>query len=152
MSTKKNNKEFLIKEYEYTQDMIRHFDDIMIRFGTMSQTGVLIFIGLAFSILSKDRTTFLYMFPFVIVFVAITSLVSHMWFRRYRAIAQIKILRILAIEKMLGWQQFSLVDNAIKKKKIESKPARNMIVIYLLSLPVLLVAAYIVILCCGAEG
>jgi len=140
------NQESLMEEYQATQEMVRHYDDIMIRFASMSQAGVLIFIGLAFGFLSKDQTIFFYLFPFVIVFVAMTNLVVHMWFKRHRAIAQIKIRRLLELENKLGWQQFSLVNDAIKSKKVESKPVRNMLVLYHLSLPILLVVAYVVIL------
>jgi hypothetical protein len=143
------NIELLVKEYQATQEMIRHYDDITMRFATMSQTGMLIFIGLAFGLLSRHRTTFLYLFPFVILFVAMTSLIMHMWFRRHRGISQIKIHRILEIESKLGWQQFSLVDEAIRSRKIESKPVRIMLVFYHLSLPVILIAAYLIILYCG---
>jgi hypothetical protein len=138
--------ELLIKEYQATQDMVRHYDDITIRFATASQAGVLIFIGLAFNLLNKDSMTFDYLFPFVIVFVSMTNLIVHMWFMRHRAIAQIKIQRILEIEKILGWRQFSLVDTAIKENKVGSKPARNMLLIYHVILPVLLTVAYFVIL------
>ena len=102
------NTELLVKEYQATQDMIRHYDDITMRFATMSQAGVLIFIGLAFGLLSKDRPTFLYLFPCVILFVIAANIVVYMVFKRHRAIAQIKIHRILEIEKKLGFQQFFL--------------------------------------------
>ena len=93
-----------MKEYQATQDMVRRYDDIMIRFALMSQAGVLILIGLAFGFLTKDQTTFFYLFPFVIVFVGMANLVVHMWFRRHRAIAQTKIRRLLDIERELGWR------------------------------------------------
>ena len=65
----KQNRESLIKEYERTQEMIRHYDDLTMRFGTMSQSGVLIFVALAFGLLSKDKMMFTYLFPIVILFV-----------------------------------------------------------------------------------
>jgi hypothetical protein len=140
--------ELLFKEYQATQDMIRHYDDITMRFATMSQAGVLIFVGLAFGLLSKDRPTFIYLFPCVILFVIIANIVVQMMFNRHRAISQIKIHRMLEIEKRLGFQQFSLVDDAIRMKKIVSIPIRNMVLFYHFALPVILVIAYIVIFFC----
>jgi UDP-N-acetylmuramyl pentapeptide phosphotransferase/UDP-N-acetylglucosamine-1-phosphate transferase len=138
-----------MKEYQATQDMIRHYDDLTMRFGTMTQGGVLIFIGLAFGLLTKDRPTFIYLFPFVILFVSICNALVHMWFKRHRSISQEKIHRILEIEKELGWKQFLMVDEAIKSGKIESAPIRKVLVIYHLGLPAILVAAYFVIVFCG---
>ncbi len=149
MAIHEQNREFLIKEYEKTQEMVKHYDDLTMRFGTMTQSGVLIFIGLTFGLLSKERLMFTYLFPFVILFVSMASILVHMWFKRHRSISQIKISRILEIEKELGWQQFSLVDEAIKTKKIESAPVRNMLVIYHLGLPLTLIIAYFIILYCG---
>ncbi len=149
MSVAERNHELLIKEYEATQDMIKHYDDLIMRFGTMTQAGVLIFIGLAFGLLSKEKVMFIYLFPFVILFVIACNILVHMWFKRHRSISQIKIHRILEIEKELGWKQFSMVDEAIKSKKIESTPVRKMLIIYHLGLPITLVIAYLVILCCG---
>ena len=74
MSTERNDNESLIKEYEKTQDMIRHYDDITIRFSGMTQSGVLIFIGLSFGLLSKQHEMFLYLFPLVILFVIMINL------------------------------------------------------------------------------
>jgi len=136
-------------EYRATQDMIKHYDDLTMRFGTMTQAGVLIFIGLAFGLLSKDSTMFVFLFPFVIVFVIISSLLLHMWFKRHRSISQIKVHRMLEIERQLGWKQFSLVDHAIKSGKLESAPIRKMLIAYHLGLPVTLILAYVIILCCG---
>jgi hypothetical protein len=72
-----------------------------------------------------------------------------MWFKRHRSISQIKIHRILEIEKELGWKQFQMVNEAIKSKKIGSVPIRKMLVVYHMGLPITLVVAYLVILCCG---
>ena len=140
------NIDLVIKEYEATQDMIKHYDDIIMRFATMSQGGVLIFVGLAFSLLSKDRTIFLCFFPIVILFVATTNAFIHLWFRRHRAIARIKIRRVLELERNLGSQQFSMVDEAIRSKEVGSKPVHTMLIFYHLSLPILLTIAYVLIL------
>lgn len=70
--------DLLMKEYQATQDMIRHYDDLTMRFGAMTQGGVLIFIGLGFGLLGKERLTFLYLFPFVIVFSSMASFVVHL--------------------------------------------------------------------------
>ena len=148
MSIAEQSHELLIKEYEATQDMIKHYDDLIMRFGTMTQAGVLIFVGLAFGLLSKEKEMFMYLFPFVILFVIASNILVYMWFRRHRSISQIKIHRILEIEKELGFKQFSMVDEAIKSKKIESAPVRKMLIIYYLGLPVTLIIAYFVILCC----
>jgi hypothetical protein len=149
MTVDEQSRNSMIKEYEKTQEMVRHYDDLTMRFGTMTQSGVLIFIGLAFGLLSKDKIMFVYLFPFVILFVSMASLLVHMWFKRHRSISQIKIRRILEMEKELGWKQFSMVDQAIKAKKIESAPVRKMLVIYHLGLPVTLILAYFIILYCG---
>jgi len=143
------NRDSLTKEYDKTQEMIRHYDDLTMRFGTMTQSGVLIFIGLAFGLLSKDKTMFTYLFPFVILFVSMASVLVHMWFKRHRSISQIKISRILEIEKELGWKQFSMVDQAIKAKRIESAPVRKMLIAYHMGLPITLILAYFIILYCG---
>jgi hypothetical protein len=58
MTINDQSRKSLIQEYKKTQDMIRHYDDMIIRFGSMTQTGVLIFIGLAFGLLSKERMMF----------------------------------------------------------------------------------------------
>ncbi|MDD5051019.1 MAG: hypothetical protein PHU49_00335 [Syntrophorhabdaceae bacterium] len=148
-SSEQKKEKFLIKEYQATQEMIRHYDDLTMRFGTMTQTGVLIFIGLAFGLLSRDRRIFLYLFPFVILFVIMCSILVHMWFKRHRSISQTKLHRILEIEKELGWKQFSMVDDAIKSGKIESKPVRTMLLIYHISLPAILLIAYFIIIFYG---
>jgi len=148
MSNEKTNQESLIKEYDNTQDMIRHYDDITIRFGGLTQSGVLIFIGLSFGLLSKQQDMFLYLFPFVILFVIMINILVHMWFKRHRSISQIKIRRILELEKELGWKQFTLVDEGIKSKKVESQPVRRMIIIYHIGLPVTLIIVYFIIICC----
>ncbi len=149
MASMEQRQELLMKEYQATQDMIRHYDDLTMRFGTMTQGGVLIFIGLSFGLLSKDRQTFIYLFPFVILFVSICNALVHMWFKRHRSISQEKIHRILEIEKELGWKQFSMVDEAIKSGKIEATPVRKVLVIYHLGLPAILLVAYFVIAFCG---
>jgi hypothetical protein len=146
MATDNHREESLIKEYQATQDMIRHYDDISMRFGAASSVGIYILIGLAFGLLSKDKLIFTYLFPFVIVFVAMSHLITHMMFKRHRSIAQIKISRILEIEKELHWQQFSLVDKAIKAGKIESAPVRKMLSVYQWGLPLVLLCAYFVII------
>ncbi len=140
--------ESLMKEYQATQDMIKHYDDISMRFGTASRVGLFIFIGLAFGLLSKDKLTFQYLFPFVILFVAMSNFITHMMFKRHRSISQIKIRRILEIEKELNWKQFTLVDEAIKAGQIESRPVRKMLSVYQWSLPLVLVIAYVVIIFC----
>jgi hypothetical protein len=129
--------------------MHRHYDDISLRFATMSQAGVLIFIGLAFGLLSKDRTTFLFLFPFVIVFVTAANIVTHAMFRRHVDITKIKINRLLELEKQLGWRQFSLVDEAIKARKVGWWPVRKVLRFYHLTLPIVLVIAYLIILMFG---
>ncbi len=146
MANEGRGHELLIKEYLATQEMIKHYDDLIMRFGTMTQAGLLIFIGLAFGLLSRNKETFLYVFPFVILFVSISSILVHMWFRRHRSISQIKIHRILEIERELGWKQFSMVDEAIKAGQIEARPVRQMLVVYHLGLPVILVIVYFIIL------
>ncbi len=137
-----------MKEYQATQEMIRHYDDLTMRFGAMTQAGVLIFVGLAFGLLTKDKVIFLYVFPVVILFVGMSSIVVHMWFKRHRSISQVKIRRILQIEKELGWKQFSMVDEAIKAGQVESSPVRKVLKIYHLGLPVVLAVAYLIILYC----
>jgi len=149
MAIEEHKLELLIKEYQFTQEMIRHYDDLIMRFGTFTQTGVLIFIGLAFGLLGKDTRTFLYLFPFVILFVAICNVLVHMWFKRHRSIARAKIRRILELERELGWSQFTVVDEAIKSGKIESAPVRKMLVIYHLGLPVILLVVYVIIRYCA---
>ena len=148
MQTAKQNYESLIKEYEQTQDMLKHYDDITMRFATMSQSGVLIFVGLAFGLLSQHKLMFTYLFPFVILFVIMVNIMIHMWFKRHRSISQIKIRRILEIEQEIGWKQFSLVDEAIKSKIIESQPVSRMVFVYHVVLPLTLIIAYFVFLCC----
>ncbi len=148
MTVDEKRRDSLIKEYEKTQEMVRHYDDLNMRFGTMTQSGVLIFIGLAFGLLSKDKMMFAYLFPCVILFVSMASILVHLWFKRHRSISQIKIGRILEIEKELEWKQFSMVDQAIKAKKIESFPVRKMLLIYHIGLPVTLVLVYFIILYC----
>ena len=148
MNTEKIDRDSLTKEYEATQDMIRHYDDITMRFSSMTQSGVLIFIGLSFGLLSGNRTMFIYLFPFVILFVIMAQLLIHFWFKRHRSISQIKIKRILEIEKQLGWQQFTLVDEGFKSKKVASYPARKMVSFYHVGLPVILIISYFVILLC----
>ena len=119
------------------------------RFGTMSQSAILIFVGLAFGLLSREKNMFNYLFPFVILFVVMSNALVHLWFKRHRSISQIKLHRILEIEKQLGWKQFTLVDEAIKSNKVESTPVRRMIVFYHIGFPLILIIAYFVILCCG---
>ncbi len=149
MVSNEQNREELIREYNATQDMIKHYDDITMRFGTMSQSAILIFIGLAFGLLSQQKIMFNYLFPFVILFVVMLNTLVHLWFKRHRSISQIKLHRILEIEKQLGWKQYTLVDEAIKLKKVESTPVRRMIIIYNIGLPTILIIAYFIILCCG---
>jgi hypothetical protein len=148
MTSDKQRIESLMKEYQATQDMIRHYDDISMRFGAASRVGVFIFIGLAFGLLSKDKLTFLYLFPFVILFVAMSNFVTHMMFKRHRNISQVKIRRILAIEKELNWKQFTLVDEAIRAGQIESWPIRKMLIVYQWGLPLVLMIAYFVLFFC----
>jgi len=139
--------ELLVKEYQATQEMIRHYDDLTMRFGSTTQAGVLIFIGLSFGLLTKDKSVFLYVFPVVILFVAMSNLLIHMWFKRHRSITQIKIRRILQIEKELGLRQFTMVDEAFKSGKVESRPIRKMLKIYYCVLPVVLAIVYLIVLC-----
>ena len=148
MVSDEQSREELVKEYEVTQDMIKHYDDLTMRFGAISQSAILIFVGLAFGLLSQEKNMFNYIFPFVILFVVISNTLVHLWFKRHRSISQIKLHRILEIEKQLGWKQFTLVDEAIKLKKVQSTPVRRMIVFYHIGLPLILIIAYIVILCC----
>lgn len=145
MSEWKN--QLLIEEYKLTQDMIKHYDDLNMRLGTMSQSAILIFVGIAFGLLSQQKQMFIYLFPFVIIFVAMLNLFVNLWFRRHRSISQIKLNRIFQIEQELGWEQFSLVNNAIKLNKIGSFPIRKMIDVYHVTLPLILLVAYLVIKC-----
>ena len=139
----------LVKEYEATQDMIKHYDDLNMRFYAMTQSATLIFIGLAFGFLSQQKNMFNYLFPFVIVFVIMSNILGHLWFKRHRSISQIKLRRILELEEQLGWKQFTRVDEAIKLKKVKSMPGRRMLFIYHIGLPLILIIAYFVILFCG---
>ncbi len=148
MTLAEKKTESLMKEYQATQDMIRHYDDISMRFGAASRVGLFIFIGLAFGLLTKDKLTFIYLFPFVILFVALSNFITHMMFKRHRSISQVKIHRILEIEKELNWKQFTLVDKAIKAGKIESQPVRKMLIVSQWALPLVLVIAYFVIFYC----
>jgi len=43
-----NDNESLIKEDENPQGMIKDFDDITIRFSGMTQSGIILFIGLSY--------------------------------------------------------------------------------------------------------
>jgi len=147
MKLENQQTELLVKEYQATQDMIRHYDDLTMRFSSMTHAGVLIFIGLSFGLLTKDKSVFLYVFPVVILFVAISNLLIHMWFKRHRSIAQIKIRRILQIEKELGLRQFTMVDEAFKSGEVESRPVRKMLKIYYFGLPVVLSIVYLIVLC-----
>jgi hypothetical protein len=83
--------EELIKEYDATQDMIKHYDDLTMRFGTMTQSAILIFIDLAFGRLSQQKNMFNSLFPFVILFVIMSNTLGHLWFKRHRSISQIKL-------------------------------------------------------------
>jgi hypothetical protein len=148
MASDDQKTESLMKEYQATQDMIKHYDDISMRFGAASSVGLFIFIGLAFGLLSKDKLTFIYLFPFVILFVAMSHFITHMMFKRHRSISQIKIRRILEIEKELQWKQFTLVDEAIKAGQIESRPVGKMLSVYQWVLPFVLTIAYFVIIFC----
>lgn len=149
MTTNEQNRESLIKEYEAAQDMIKHYDDLTMRFGTMTHIGVLIFLGLVFGLLGKEKEMFVYLFPFVILFVILLSGLVYMWFQRHRSISQIKIQRILEIEKQLGWKQFSVVDEALRSKKMKTTPIRKMLAVYHLGLPVILIVAYFIVLYCS---
>ena len=148
MINDEQKREELFKEYQATQDMVKHYEDLNMRFGSMTQSGILIFIGLAFGLLSRESKMFTYLFPFVILFVVLSNYIAHLWFKRHRSIAQIKYKRILEIERQLGWKQFTLVDEAIKSKSIESTPVRKMIIGHYVALPLLLVIAYFIILFC----
>ncbi len=139
--------ESLEKEYQATQDMIKHYDDLTMRFGATTQSGVLIFIGLAFGLLSKEKEMFLYLFPFVILFVVSINLFVSSWFQRHRSISQYKIQRILEIEKQIGWKQFTLVDEAFKANKITSTAVRNILKIYFWTMPITLMIAYSIVIC-----
>ncbi len=152
MGNRQCSNDSLIKEYELTQDMIKHYDDISIRFGGVLQSGVLLFLGLSFGLLSRQHEMFIYLFPFVILFVILANLVISFFFERHRSISQIKIHRILEIEKQLGWKQFSLVNDKIKSNAIKSYPSRIMIIIYQIGLPVLLVISYLVVLFCVPQA
>ena len=111
------NVDSLEKEYLATQEMIKHYDDLSMRFGATTQSGILIFIGLSFGLLINEKQMFIYLFPFVILFVISINLFVASWFSRHRSIPHFKIKRILEIEKIIGWQQFSVVDEALKTKK-----------------------------------
>ena len=49
------NRDELVKEYQANQDMIKHYDDLNMRIGTMTQSAILIFIGLTFGLLSQQK-------------------------------------------------------------------------------------------------
>lgn len=146
METDKRATESLIKEFETTQDMIKHYDSLNLHFGIITQTSVFILVGLAFGLLGKSSQMFINLFPFVIVLVIILHVWYFSWFSRHRRLTRIKIMRILELEGQLGWQQFTLVNDALKSKKEKTIPNWIMLSIYLLSIPIVLIVAYLTIL------
>jgi hypothetical protein len=146
LSGEKQNNESLMSEFETTQDMIKHYDTLNLHFGIITETSVFILIGLAFGLLGKDTQKFIQLFPFVIVLVLILHAWYFAWFMRHRRVTRIKLHRILQIEKELGWQQFTLVDQALKSKKEKTIPNWTMLMVYLVSIPFVLIISYFVVL------
>ena len=117
MPIEKQNNESLIKEFETTQDMIKHYDSLNLHFGIITETSVFILIGLAFGLLGENSQRFNQLFPFVIILVVILHAWYFAWFMRHRRVTRVKLHRILEIEKQLGWQQFTMVDELLKSKR-----------------------------------
>lgn len=147
-SVDNDNKDSLIKEFETTQDIIKHYDLINMRFGVLIQASTYILIYFGFSTLSTAKQVFLYFFPFIIVLVILLEIIVAKWFRRHRNFAQIKIKRLLEIEKELGWRQFTMVDEAIKSGKEKTTAIRKLLLIYFCIFPFALAVAYFIILIC----
>jgi len=136
----------MIHEYDRTQDMIRHYDDIAIRFSGIIHSGVLIFVGLSFGILTNTNVMFIYLFPVVILFVILANTLTYYSFVRHRSISQLKIKRILELEKQIGHRQFSIVDEAFQTNSIEAFPIKLLVKIYVFGLPLTLSLTYLLIL------
>ena len=56
------------------------------------------------------------------------------------------IRRILQLEEQLNWHQFRMVNDAIKLGELGKFPIRALVIIYLVAIPVSLVASYLVFL------
>ena len=138
--------QYAIKEYEETQKMLRHYDNVNLRFSSVLQTGVFIFIGLSFGLLSRDKEMFTVFFPVVIIFTSVSNFIMFAWFGRHRKISQLKIKRILELEVKLNYQQFKMVDEAIKLKKLGRFPIRYLVIIYMAAIPGSLIVSYVVFL------
>lgn len=147
-----DNKESLIREFETTQDIIKHYDIINMRFGVLVQASTYILIYFGFSTLTSNRQVFLYFFPFIIALVILLEIIVAKWFRRHRSFAQIKIRRLLEIEKELGWRQFSMVDEAIKSGKEKTTAIRKLLFVYFCIFPFALAVAYFIILMCPQKA
>jgi len=133
-----------MREYENTQDMIKHYDNLNLHFGIAVQTSVFILVGFAFGLLGKNNQNFTSLFPFVVILVALLHGWYFTWFSRHRAIARIKIQRIIKLEMELGWRQFTMVDNALKSTQEKTVANRNALTFYLSIMPVLLLVAYFI--------
>ena len=146
MPIEKQDNESLIKEFETTQDMIKHYDSLNLHFGIITETSVFILIGLAFGLLGENSQRFNQLFPFVIILVVILHAWYFAWFMRHRRVTRVKLHRILEIEKQLGWQQFTMVDELLKSKREKTIPNWIMLSVYLVSIPIVLVISYFFVL------
>ena len=152
MPSESDNKDSLFKEFETTQDILKHYDLMNIRFGVLVQASTYILIYFGFSLLSANRQVFLYFFPFIIALVILLEIIVAKWFNRHRSFAQIKIKRLLEIEKELGWRQFSMVDEAIKSGKEKTTAIRKLLLVYFFIFPFALAVAYFIILICPTKS
>lgn len=144
METDELTSDSRMREYERTQDMIKHYDNLNLHFGIVVQTSVFILVGFAFGLLGKDNENFKSLFPFVVILVALLHVWYFTWFSRHRTIIRIKIQRILELERELGWKQFVLVDESLKSKKGKTVENRTALAWYLGIMPVLLLVAYFI--------
>ncbi len=152
MTGESDNKDSLFKEFEMTQDIIKHYDLMNMRFGVLTQASTYILIYFGFNLLSANRQVFLYFFPFIIVLVILLEIIVAKWFRRHRSFAQIKIKRLLEIEKELGWRQFSMIDEAIKSGKEKTTAIRKLLLVYFFIFPFALAITYFIILICPSKS
>jgi hypothetical protein len=140
--------EKLIKEYETTQEMIKHYEILTMRFAAISQTNVFILVGLAFTLLKENFGIFKLLFPFVLVMVVAMHGFFYWWFQRHRVVERVRINNILRIEAQLGWKQHGNIRDELDKiKKTKSWPIRYLIYSYLIGMPIVLLVIYIVFSC-----
>ncbi len=142
MPIEMKDNEILIKEFETTQDMIKHYDNLNLHFGIITETSVFILIGLVFGFVGKDIHRFNQLFPFVIILIVILHAWYFAWFMRHRRVTKIKLHRILEIEKQIGWKQFTIVDEKLKSNKEKTVPNCIMLIVYLASIPIVLTICY----------